>query len=90
MVRDSLMQHTDALKESLSRQNIKMESFEVTTGGNSTTDNGRGQGDWRELAQQKQQNAWMPNGGYRTAQQAAPAIAAYQAKSEHTMVDLHF
>jgi flagellar hook-length control protein FliK len=90
MVRDSLMQHTDALKESLSRQNIKMESFEVTTGGNGTTDSGRGQGGWRELAQQRQQNAWMPDGGYRLAQQAAPAVAAYQAKSEHTMVDLHY
>jgi flagellar hook-length control protein FliK len=90
MVRDSLMQHTDALKESLSRQNIKMESFEVTTGGNSTADGGRGQGDWRELAQQRQQTVWMPDGGYRLAKQAAPAIAAYQVKSEHTMLDLHF
>jgi len=90
MVRDSLMQHTDALKESLSRQNIKMESFEVTTGGNGSTDNGRGQGDWRELAQQRQNNAWMPDGGYRVAKQVEPALAAYQLKSEHTMVDLHF
>jgi len=90
MVRDSLMQHTDALKESLSRQNIKMESFEVTTGGNGSADNGRGQGDWRELAQQRQNNAWMPDGGYRVAQQVEPAIAVYQLKSEHTMVDLHF
>ncbi len=92
MVRDSLMQHTDALKESLSRQNIKMDSFEVTTGGNGASDSGRGQGqgNWRELAQQKQQNAWMPDGGYRLAKQAAPSLAAYQAKSEHMMVDLHY
>jgi flagellar hook-length control protein FliK len=90
MVRDSLMQHTDALKESLSRQNIKMDSFEVTTGGNSTAYGGRGQGDWRELAQQRQQTSWMPDGGYRLANQATPAIAAYQVKSDHTMVDLHF
>jgi hypothetical protein len=90
MVRDSLMQHTDALKESLSRQNIKMESFEVTTGGNGSTDNGHNQGGWRELAHQRQNNAWMPNGGYRVAKQVEPALAAYQMKSEHTMVDLHF
>ena len=90
MVRDSLMQHTDALKESLSRQNIKMESFDVTTGGNSSTDSGRSQGDWRELAQQRQHNAWMPNGGYRVATQAVPAAAAYRIKSEHSMVDLHY
>ncbi|MDA8429064.1 MAG: flagellar hook-length control protein FliK [Geobacteraceae bacterium] len=92
MVRDSLMQHTDALKESLSRQNIKMDSFEVTTGGNGAGDSGRGQGqgNWRELAQQRQQNAWMPDGGYRLAKQAAPSLAAYQAKSDHMMVDLHY
>lgn len=90
MVRDSLMQHTDALKESLSRQNIKMESFEVTTGGNGASDGSRGQGNWRELAQQRQHNAWKPDGGYRLAAQPAPALAAYQMKSEHTMVDLHF
>jgi flagellar hook-length control protein FliK len=90
VVRDSLMQHTEALKESLSRQNIKMESFEVTTGGNSSADSGRGQGSWRELAQQRQQNTWMPDGGYHLAKQVAPAVAAYQAKSEHTMVDLHY
>lgn len=90
MVRDSLMQHTDALKESLSRQNIKMDSFEVTTGGNGATDGGRGQGNWRELAQQRQQNAWMPDGGYHLAKQAVPQVAAYLAKSEHTMVDLHY
>jgi flagellar hook-length control protein FliK len=90
MVRDSLMQHTDSLKESLSRQNIKMDSFEVTTGGNGSADSGRGQGEWRELAQRRQQNAWMPDGGYRMAKQAVPAAAAYLARSEHTMVDLHY
>ena len=90
MVRDSLMQHTDALKESLSRQNINMDSFEVTTSGTTSADSGRSQNDWRELAQQRQHNAWIPHGGYRPAQQIAPAVAAYQAKSEHTMVDLHF
>jgi flagellar hook-length control protein FliK len=90
MVRDSLMQHTDALKESLSRQNITMDSFEVTTGGNGSAESGRNQGAWRELAQQRQYNTWMPDGGYRLAQQVSPALAAYQAKSEHTMVDLHF
>lgn len=89
-VRDSLMQNTDLLKESLSRQNIKMESFDVTTGGNGTADSGRGQSDWRELAQRRQQNLWMPEGGYRLAKQATPAVAAYQAKSQHTMVDVHF
>lgn len=91
MVRDSLLQHTDALKESLARQNITMESFDVTAGGNGTADSGRGQqGDWRELAQQRQLKAWMPEGGYRMARQELPATVAYQAKSAHSMVDMHF
>jgi flagellar hook-length control protein FliK len=90
MVRDSLMQHTDNLKDSLARQNIKMESFDVTTGGNGAADSGRGKGDWRELAQQRDHNVWMPDGGYRLEKQPTPAIAAYQMKSEHSMVDLHF
>lgn len=90
MVRDSLMQHTDSLKESLSRQNIKMESFDVTTGGNSHADGGRNQNDWRELAQQRQQKSWLPEGGYRLPKEVVPAVTAYQAKSQHTMVDLHY
>jgi hypothetical protein len=92
MVRDALLQHTDSLKESLARQNISMESFDVTTNGRGAGNPGQGQqGDWRELARQKQNNAWMPADGYRLPDTSAlSGQLAYQASSEHGMVDLHF
>lgn len=90
-VRDSLLQHSDILKETLSRQNIRMESFDVTTSGNSTADGNRGQSEWRELAQRRQQNLWMPEGGYRLPKQTAqPDVAVYRPQMQHSMVDLHF
>lgn len=91
MVRDTLLQNSDTLKDSLAKQNIKMDSFDVSTGGNNGGTAGRDQGDWRELARQRQNNAWMPAGGYRLPDRAATSNPpAYLAKSTHTMVDLHF
>jgi flagellar hook-length control protein FliK len=90
MVRDALIKHSESLRETLAKQNITMESFNVSTGGNGNQ-SGRNQNDWRELELQRQQNAWMASGGYRTPEQAAPSLAAvYQARPEHAMVDLHF
>lgn len=93
LVRDTLLQNTDSLKESLARQNISMDSFNVTTDGRGAGNPGQGQqqNGWREFAQQKQQNAWMSAGGYRLPEVAAlPSQLAYQTPSAHTMVDLHF
>jgi len=93
MVRDALLQNSDSLKESLARQNISMESFDVTTNGRGAGNPGQGQqqSGWREFAQQKQQNAWLASGGYRLPDVAtAPTRLAYQTPSQHTMVDLHF
>lgn len=92
MVRDTLLQNSDSLKESLARQNISMESFNVTTNGRGAGNPGQGQqNDWREFAQQKQQNARMSSGGYRLPDvPAVPSQLAYQTPSQHTMVDLHF
>lgn len=95
MVRDALLQNTDSLKESLARQNISMESFDVTTAGRGGAGNpgqGQQQNAWREFAEQKQQNAWLSSGGYRLPDTAAAVSSqlAYQTSSQHTMVDLHF
>jgi flagellar hook-length control protein FliK len=93
MVRDALLQNTGSLKESLARQNISMESFDVTTGGRGAGNSGQGQqqSDWRGFAQQKQQNAWMSSGGYRLPEATTvPGQSAYQTPSQHAMVDLHF
>jgi flagellar hook-length control protein FliK len=90
MVRDTLLKHVDSLRETLAKQNITMESFNVSTGSNGNQ-SGRNQNDWRELALQRQQNAWMASGGYRTQEPAVPTLAAaYQTRPEHAMVDLHF
>jgi flagellar hook-length control protein FliK len=90
MIRDTLLKNSESLRETLAKQNIKMDSFDVTTSGNGTADSGRGQASWRELTQQRQHAAWMPDGGYRPIKPEAPSMAAYQRKSEHTMVDLHY
>jgi flagellar hook-length control protein FliK len=93
MVRDALLQNAGSLKESLARQNIRMESFDVSTGGRGAGNPGQGQqqSDWRGLAQQKQQNAWMSSGGYRLSDAATvPSQLAYQTPSQHAMVDVHF
>jgi hypothetical protein len=93
MVRDALLQNADSLKESLARQNIRMDSFDVTTGGRGAGNPGQGQqqSDWRGLAQQKQQSALMSSGGYRLPDATTvPSKLAYQTPSQHAMVDLHF
>ena len=91
-VRDAIIQHTDSLKESLARQNITMESFDVTTGGKGSANQGQNQNAWRELArQQQQQQFWTSPRGYQPAQ-AAPSSdhAAYQRGQGQTMLDIHY
>jgi flagellar hook-length control protein FliK len=93
LVRDALMKHADSLKESLARQNITMESFDVSTGSNKygSASQGQGQGDWRELARQRQSNAWVSAGGYRLdTVPDVPLKPLYHASATHSMVDVHF
>jgi flagellar hook-length control protein FliK len=92
MVRDAVIQHTDALKESLARQNITMESFDVTTGGKGSAGQGQNQNAWRELAkQQQQQQFWNSPRGYATAQADLPAgHTAYQQQQGRSMLDIHY
>ena len=90
-VRDAIVQHTDALKESLARQNITMESFDVTSGGKGSDYQGQNQNAWRELAkQQQQQQAWASPRGYRVAQADLPSSQAYQRQQGQPMLDIHY
>lgn len=91
-VRDVIVQHTDALKESLARQNITMESFDVTTSGKGSGNQGQNQNAWRELAkQQQQQQLWTSPRGYQTAQADLPSgQAAYQRQQGQSMLDIHY
>jgi flagellar hook-length control protein FliK len=91
MVRDTLLKHSDSLRETLATQNIKLGSFDVTTGGGNSNSPGHDRNDWRELARQRQQNSWMASGGYRMPEPQVPvAVANYQGRSKNSMVDLHF
>ncbi|MDA8427993.1 MAG: flagellar hook-length control protein FliK [Geobacteraceae bacterium] len=91
--RDSLLQHVDSLKESLARQNISIDKFDVTTGGGGTgsQSNNNAQGAWSELAKNRQSQQWLSTGGYRTSPVATvPLAPMYLAQTEHAMVDVHF
>jgi flagellar hook-length control protein FliK len=94
MVRDTLIKHSDTLKESLANQNIKMETFDVSTGSNrnGAPSYGQGQADWQELARQRQQQAALhSSGGYHQSDTAViPNKAVYLASEEHSMLDVHF
>jgi flagellar hook-length control protein FliK len=90
MVRDAMVQNTDALKESLARQNITMESFDVSTGGKGANSQGQNQNAWRELTkQQQQQQLWASARNFNSAQADIPSRqAAYQKQRGHSMLDI--
>lgn len=91
-VRDVIVQHTDALKESLARQNITMESFDVTTGGKGSGNQGQNQNAWRELTkQQQEQQFWASSRSYAKAQADLPSVqAVHQRQRGHSMLDIHY
>jgi len=90
--KESLLQHADSLKESLARQNISMDKFEVSTGGgNSGNQGNNAQGEWRELARNRQSQQWLASGGYRTPPAGENhSKPVYFAGTEHARLDLHF
>jgi flagellar hook-length control protein FliK len=92
MIRDALLKHSDTLKESLARQNITMETFDVTTGGKGSGNQTQNQNAWRELAkQQQQQQLWTSPRGYHTAQADLPSgQAAFHRQQGHSMLDIHY
>jgi flagellar hook-length control protein FliK len=53
-VRDALLQQADELKETLARQNIKVDSFNVTTGNNGNQSQQQSM-DWRQMTQEQRQ-----------------------------------
>ena len=90
-VRDAIILHTDALKESLARQNITMESFDVTTGGKGSGGQGQNHNAWRELAkQQQQQHLWTSPRGYNTAQADLPSSQTLHRQQGQSMLDIHY
>jgi flagellar hook-length control protein FliK len=92
-VRDSILQNSDTLRESLAKQNIKMDSFDVSTGSNGHDNlagrNARNQSDWQELARNKQASQWL-QGGYNIPKDIIPDKLAYNPHTELGMFNVHF
>ncbi len=95
-VRDAIMQNADTLKESLARQNITMESFDITTGGKGSANQGQNQNAWRELMQQQQQQQQQQqflasSRGYAVAQSNSPSESVMQqTRQGESMLDIHY
>jgi hypothetical protein len=89
-VRDALMQQSENLKESLARQNVNMESFEVVTSGGQRgfEQNDRG---WKQLAQQ-QFMAGTSDGRYRyrVPEVDVGVVPQYGMQKQYAMVDVHY
>ncbi|MFA7059731.1 MAG: flagellar hook-length control protein FliK [Pedobacter sp.] len=89
-VRDALMQQSENLKESLARQNINMESFDVVTSGGQRgfEQNDRG---WKQLAQQ-QFMAGTSDGRYRyrVPEVDVGVVPQYGMQKQYAMVDVHY
>lgn len=89
-VRDALLQQADDLRESLSRQNIRMDAFDVTTGtGSNLSQQSQG---WRRMAAEYQPYTSRYNGGSaeRGLVAGAQASMQYFAPQYQSTIDVRF
>lgn len=91
-VREALLQQVDQLKETLSRQNIKMESFDVTTANNGGLSQQQ-HGDWRQAASERrplyaQQYSAVRNAG--AAGSGSDVTMQYFAPQYQSTLDVRF
>ncbi len=90
-IRDAILQHSDSLKDSLARQNISVQSFDVTTNNRGDGNPGHNQNAWKELARQKQEQYWSSGNGYNFPQVDVDSnMMAYKSKNEHAMLDIQY
>lgn len=91
-VREALLQQVDQLKESLSRQNIKMESFDVTTASNGGL-NQQQNGDWRQTASERRPLLAQQYGASRNVVTGTGGLEAsvhYFAPQYNSTLDVRF
>ena len=91
-VREALLQQVDQLKESLSRQNIKMESFDVTTATNGGLEQQQS-GEWRQTASDRRPLPVQQYGAARNVQVSdagAEAGMRYFAPQYQSTLDVRF
>jgi flagellar hook-length control protein FliK len=93
MVRDAILQNSDTLKDSLAKQNIKMDSFNVSSGSNGNDGlagrNGRNQNEWQELTRNRQATQWL-QGEYNLPKDFIPQKLAYNQQTEYGMLNVHY
>jgi flagellar hook-length control protein FliK len=87
VVRDALVQNIDQLKETLSRQNIAMERFDVMNGNGQTSNQSFREG--RHTAQPHFDDAYYPDTAYYPEEPAAATIAFGEAR-QNSLVDMRF
>ncbi len=87
--RDALLQQSDSLKETLSRQNIQMDSFTVTTGNSGNLTQQSGGGEWRQATAEQSKNQQSP---YKTANISADfeSPVRYFAPQYQSTIDVRF
>ena len=91
-VREALLQQVDQLKESLSRQNIKMESFDVTTAANGGLEQQQS-GEWRQTASDRRPLPAQQYGAARNvlvSDAGAEAGMRYFAPQYQSTLDVRF
>lgn len=88
VVKEALLQNLDQLKDTLSRQNIQMDRFEVATG---TGQQGSGQSfrEGRQSGNRQGGETPYPVAGYPREETAAVAAAGWEPR-EHSLVDMRF
>ena len=89
-VRDAIMQHSDSLKETLARQNITVESFDVSTGGKGSGNQGQNPNAWRELAKQQQQQNWVTPSAYNVARAVVLSGPKTYQNQQGSTLDIHY
>lgn len=88
LVKEALLQNLDQLKETLSRQNIQMERFEVATG---TGREGAGESfrEGRQSGNRQGGDVPYPTSGYFREEAAAVPVSGWESR-EHSLVDMRF
>jgi flagellar hook-length control protein FliK len=83
-VKDALVHHLDTLKDTLSRQNIAMDRFNVLTGGGGNSSGSYRE--WRHTGQNAQPNPFVRFSGF--SEETPQSNISYLDSSENSMVDL--
>lgn len=92
-VRDALLQQVDDLRETLAKQNIRMDSFDVTTGNGGGSQSQQSRGDWRQMGSEQRQYANQYASSGRSGGSAAETLQTpvrYFTQQYQSTIDVRF